>query len=150
MDSLKEKALKAILNDEFTDEELTALLNHVFPKVNEAYLAECAKRKALGDAMQTIAHMDIVDGRVNDSAYSKVMVELEDMRNAWLYQYEDQHDEEEQNPIPETMEDKIKARPIQDADKPQEGRLTAEEKRSILAANAAKARAAKAKKQAKK
>lgn len=150
MDSLKEKALKAILNDEFTDEELTALLNHVFPKVNEAYLAECAKRKALGDAMQTIAHMDIVDGRVNDSAYSQVMEELEDMRNAWLYQYEDQHDEEEQNPIPETMEDKIKARPIQDADKPHEGRLTAEEKRSILAANAAKARAAKAKKQAKK
>ena len=72
MDSLKEKALKAILNDEFTDEELTALLDHVFPEVNEEYLAECAKKKAIGDAMQTIAHMDVVSGPLNDSAYGQV------------------------------------------------------------------------------
>ena len=150
MDSLKEKALKAILNDEFTDEELTALLDHVFPKVNEAYLAECAKRKALGDAMQTIAHMDVVDGRLNDTAYSQVMEELEDMRNAWLSEYEDQDDEEGPNPISETTGEELSASPVKDANKPEEGKLTAEEKRSILAANAAKARAAKAKKQAKK
>lgn len=135
MDSLKEKALKAILNDEFTDEELSALLDHVFPKVNEEYLAECAKRKALGDAMQTIAHMDVVDGRVNDSAYCQVMEELEDMRNAWLSEYEDQQEEETD------LSD-------QDAAPASKEKLSAEEKRSILAANAAKARAAKAKKQA--
>lgn len=80
MDSLKEKALKAIQNDEITDDELTALLDHVFPEVNEEYLAECAKKNAIGDAMQPIAHMDVVGGPLNETAYGQVMEELEDMR----------------------------------------------------------------------
>jgi hypothetical protein len=72
------------------------------------------------------------------------------MRNAWLSEYEDQDDEEGPNPISETIGEELSASPVKDANKPEEGKLTAEEKRSILAANAAKARAAKAKKQAKK
>ena len=38
MDSLKETALKAILNDEFQEEELEALLDHVYLKNGKEYL----------------------------------------------------------------------------------------------------------------
>ena len=76
------------------------------------------------------------------------MEELENMRNAWLSEYGDNQKEDDSVPDSELMEEETDI-PVQEVDVPKKsGKLTAEQKRSILSANAAKARAAKAKKQA--
>lgn len=151
MDSLKETALKAILNDEFQEEELEALLDHVYLKQGKEYLEEWAKKRAIGGAMRIIAQMDIVGGRINDTVYSQVMEELENMRQEWLSNHEDLEGKDDvafhMDTTPDEPLDSTNNK--KNSPKKKSGNLSPEERKNILAQNAAKARAAKAKKQAK-
>ncbi len=72
METLKEKVIKSIVNDEFTEEELEFIYSNSFYK------------KKLQESMFFIATMDVVGGFVEDTAYSQVMEEIEDARNAYI------------------------------------------------------------------
>ena len=157
MDSLKETALKAILNDEFQEEELEALLDHVYLKNGKEYLEAWTKKRALGGAMRIIAQMDIVDGRINDTAYSQVMEELENMRQDWLSNQTDLERKENKDADDgkddvafhiETMPDEPldSTNNKKDRTKKKSVNLSPEERKKILSGNAAKAREALAKK----
>lgn len=84
MDDLKEKVLIAILNGEFSNEELNSFLNHEVSSVSEEQADRIIQKWRLLEAMKTIAFMPNDGGTLNDSAYDEVMEEIENMRNDWL------------------------------------------------------------------
>lgn len=74
MESLKEKVIKAILEDKFSDEEL------------EFFYSKTFYEKKLNEAMTLISTMEITDGFLNDAYYSSTMEAIEEMRESFKKQ----------------------------------------------------------------
>lgn len=73
-ETLKEKVIKAILEDKFSDEELEFIYSKTFYE------------KKLVEAMTIISTMEITDGFLNDAYYSNIMEGIEEMRESYKKQ----------------------------------------------------------------
>lgn len=71
MESLKEKVIKAILDDNYSEEEL------------ECFYSKTFYEQKLLEAMTVISSIEVTEGFINDAYYSNIMEEIEERREAF-------------------------------------------------------------------
>ncbi|MBR1834890.1 MAG: hypothetical protein IJ785_05240 [Bacteroidales bacterium] len=138
MATLKERAIKAIVDDTFSNEELRFICEQTF------------YAKKLREAMVLISTMEVADDYINDTFYSDAMEEIEEMRAEFLRRKKESDSQEAIKPSEKEVQKSEQDSPVIEQmhplTKPKKVRNLSEETRKKFAENAAKARAAKAKK----
>lgn len=74
METLKEKVIKAILDDKYSEEELEYIYSKTFYE------------QKLLEAMTVISSIEVTEGFINDAYYSNIMEEIEERREAFKKQ----------------------------------------------------------------
>lgn len=146
MGDLRDQVLRAIIDGDYSDNELQAIADHSLnDDISEGLARRIYFKMKLREAMEMIATVPIEGGEINDTGYSQTMEEIENMRNTW----KNNHQQSKENNMPATAYDNIIDPPYthkNTSNKQPKKRNLSPETRKILASNAAIARAAKARK----